>query len=166
MSHMASSPAERLRWPVRGAWGVAGLLWFFWLGYEDRGPGMVLFLAAVMSVAGGLTGLARWGARGGSTLREGSRHLGEALSAKGWRNPGAMWLAKSSWVGVAAGAAVGPLAALLMLLKTSLHNHPYLDFTGADLVAAVSRTPVWAAAGLLTGIAPLQEREASDYIKR
>jgi hypothetical protein len=54
-------------------------------------------------------------------------------------------------IGLAAGSAVGPLAALLMLIKTSIHSHPYLDFTPADLSAAIGRTPIWAGVGLLAG---------------
>jgi hypothetical protein len=56
-------------------------------------------------------------------------------------------------VGLAAGAAVGPLAALLMLIKVSIHAHPVPDFTPADLRAAIGRTPLWAGVGLLAGAA-------------
>lgn len=117
---------DRRRWAVRIAWAVAGLVWFVWLGAEDRGPATAIGVSVVLATAWGL-----------STARE-------ALTRAPWRLP---------LVGLAAGSAVGPLAALLMLIKTSIHAHPVPDFTPEDLRAAISRLPLWAGVGLLLGVA-------------
>jgi hypothetical protein len=48
--------------------------------------------------------------------------------------------------------AVTPLAVVLMLMKLSLHTHPYPDLLPVDLTAVLGRTPVWALAGLAVGL--------------
>jgi hypothetical protein len=110
------------------AWAVAGAIWVLWLGFEDRGPATPVGMAAILAAA--------WGAT--AFLKEGDARAG--------RQPGRALL-----IGLAAGSAVGPGAALLMLIKTSIHSHPVLDFTPADLSAAIGRTPIWAGVGLLAG---------------
>jgi len=134
MSSSGSFRASRrwIRWLV---WAVAGGIWFLWLGYEDPGPATVVGMAAILAVAWGLGAFLRARAALDGILR--SRRLA----------------ARHLLIGLAAGAAVGPLAALLMLIKTSIHSHPFLDFRPADLSAAIGRTPVWAGVGLLLGAA-------------
>ena len=44
----------------RVAWGLAGLLWFFWIAYEDQGLAALSFVAAAIAFASGLTVLNRW----------------------------------------------------------------------------------------------------------
>ncbi len=106
---------------------MAGAVWLLWLGYEDPGPATPLGMAAVLAAAWGFGAIVReWG-----------------------RRPAIRFLL----IGLASGAAVGPLAALLMLIKASIHSHPFPDFTPADLSAAVGRTPIWAGIGLLAGAA-------------
>jgi hypothetical protein len=126
---------ESRRWIRWAAWAVAGLAWLLWLGYEDRGPATPVGMAAILAAAWGL----------GAFLR--------AVEAR--RDACRPWpsTARILLIGLASGAAVGPLAALLMLIKTSIHSHPFLDFTPADLSAAIGRTPVWAGVGLLVGAA-------------
>ena len=117
----------------RVAWGLAGVLLFFWIAYEDRGLEVLTFVAVVVAFAAGLTGLNRW---------VGSDKL-----------PRRKWLVSVGAVGLVAGAAVGPLTALLMLVKMGLHVHPQLDFGPAQFIQALSRTAYWAALGMLIGVA-------------
>ncbi len=51
-----------------------------------------------------------------------------------------------------AGALLGPLAALLMLLKIGLHAHALPDYEAADVLAMLAWTPLAAAAGALFGL--------------
>lgn len=51
-----------------------------------------------------------------------------------------------------AGALVGPLAGLLMLLKVGLHAHVVPDYDLADVLAMLAWTPWAAALGMLFGI--------------
>jgi hypothetical protein len=120
-------PPERRRWTSLIAWAAAGAVWFLWLGSEDVGPRTPVAVSAVLAAAWGLSVALR---------REGEEAARRLLL-----------------VGLAAGAAVGPLAALLMLIKVSIHAHPVPEFTPTDLRAAIGRTPLWAGIGLLVGAA-------------
>jgi len=134
----------------RAAWGLTGLLWFLWLAVEDRSAGGPVIVAAAACLAVGLTVLRRWRLRGaGKTPAPALVHSlwGRRLDER------MVWLAQSTLCGFGAGLVVGPVAALLMLVKVSLHGHPAPDFTGADLVGALMRTPAWALAGLCLGAA-------------
>ncbi len=117
----------------RAAWGLAGLLWFFWIAYEDQGLTALSFVAVAIAFAAGLTALNRW--------------IGsEKLSRR-------TWLMRTASVGLAAGAAVGPLTALLMLIKLGLHAHPDADFGPDQFILALTRTIYWAGLGALIGLA-------------
>ncbi len=115
------------------AWGLAGLLWFFWIAYEDQGLEALSFVAAAIAFAAGLTALNRW---------VGSEKLLRRT-----------WLMRTAGVGLAAGAAVGPLTALLMLIKLGLHAHPEADFGPDQFILALTRTIYWAGLGILVGLA-------------
>ncbi|HSR48984.1 MAG TPA: hypothetical protein VLL77_13460 [Anaerolineales bacterium] len=109
----------------RFAWIAVGLAAFVWLALEDRG------LMAVQLLAAGLAGCGLLTARA--------------------RRPGGVrgrW-----WVvgGVAAGALVGPVAVLLILLKTGAHAHPEPDFTVAEVETVVARFPLWLLVGGIAG---------------
>jgi hypothetical protein len=116
----------------RIAWGLAGLLWFFWIAYEDQGLTALSFVAAAIAFAAGLTVLNRW--VGGEML------------------PRRQWLLHTGSVGLVAGAAVGPLTALLMLVKLGLHAHPEADFGPDQFLLALTRTIYWAGLGALIGL--------------
>ncbi|MGD8605389.1 MAG: hypothetical protein PVF49_12540, partial [Anaerolineales bacterium] len=83
-----------LTWPVRVFWLVTGLMWFVWLGVEDRGVLAVLLLATVISFSASLTGLQNWTA-------------GKRFSRRGWWG---WWLLMGGLWAVA----IGPLTVLLM----------------------------------------------------
>jgi hypothetical protein len=117
---------------ARIAWAVAGAVWFLWLGTEDVGPAAPVAVSAVLAAAWGLS----------VVLRRGGEEAARTSAAR-----------RLCLVGLAAGGAVGPLAALLMLIKISIHTHPVPDFTPADLRSAIGRTPLWAGVGLLVGAA-------------
>jgi hypothetical protein len=116
---------------MRLAWGASGLMWFLWLGVEDRGLAAVLLLASALAATFGLTALAR--AVGGKS------------------RPRRVWLTASTAAGLLSGLAVAPLAALLILIKTALHQHPVPDFRPEDLVTVLRLTPGWSISGLLVG---------------
>jgi hypothetical protein len=115
---------------IRYAWGLSGLGCAAWFAYEDRGLTPVVLLAAGLCLAAGLTGWYR-------LQRTPRRRLGR-------RAAGAL-------AGLLAGAAVGPSAALLILIKTGLHAHPQPDFTAADLGSVLSVWRAWTGAGLAAG---------------
>lgn len=122
-----------MRWITRFAWAGSGLFWFVWLGYEDRGSGVVLGLAATLCVSVGITIAAR----------------GFGAESKITRS----WLLYLSFLGTILGAAVTPVAVILMSLKVSLHDHPIQDFTPSDVVSVIKLVPVWITVGTLMGIA-------------
>jgi hypothetical protein len=122
-----------MRWIVRIAWAVAGVIWLLWIGYEDREQSAVTAVAALVAGAFGLSGFARWVGPDEITRRT--------------------WLVRTALAGTAAGASVGPLAALFMILKLGLHTHVVPHFDVADLMTVLGRTPVWTAIGLLAGLA-------------
>jgi hypothetical protein len=124
---------HRLSWSARAIWLLAGLVLFFWIGYEDRGLLSVLICSALLCLAGGLTLVERF-----ETRRETSS-----------RPMGILFLLYGSLIG----AAVGPAAALLMLIKVGLHGHIRPDFGAADLLRVVLLSPAWTLAGGLAGLA-------------
>lgn len=117
----------------RVAWGLAGILWFFWIAFEDQGLEAISFVAAAIAFAAGLTALNRRGAD-------------DKLSRRAW-------LMRTAGVGLVAGAAVGPLTAMLMLIKLGLHAHPDPDFGPEQFLLALTRTIYWAGLGALIGLA-------------
>lgn len=120
-----------LRWVVRAAWAVAAPAWAVWIAYEDRSLSAVMGLSAIVCAAFAVTAIARW--RGGK-LTERRR-----------------WLLESLGIGLVTGAMVAPGAAVLILMKISLHSHATPDFTSSDIAEVMSRLPVWALAGVLGG---------------
>ena len=120
-----------LRWIVRLVWVVVAPAWFVWIAVEDRTLGPVMLLAALVSSAFAITGLARW--RSGSPVER------------------RRWLLESTGVGLAAGALVAPIAILLILIKISIHAHGTPDFSPTDIGAVMGRMPVWMLAGMLCG---------------
>ena len=121
-----------LKWTVRGVWAIAGVFWFLWIAYEDRGTTAVQLLSLIISLALALTGLARWSQR-------------RRLEARGW-------LLSSSIAGTLGGGLIGPMAVTLMMLKTSLHLHAEPDFAAADLIHVLRASPLWAVVGLTIGL--------------
>lgn len=131
---MAEGGNNQLRGLTRAAWAAVGLGWFFWLGFEDSSAGTVVLLAGLVCLAAGITLIARKRALDFSTVQ----HAGalRAVLAAGLL-----------------GAAVGPVAALLMVVKTGLHGHIPPDFSLQDVLNMLQRIPVWAMAGGLLGLA-------------
>jgi hypothetical protein len=114
-------------------WIATGVIWFFWLGYEDKGPVAIVALAALVAFALGLEGLARW------TQKRPTRPT--------------IWLVQSIIMGALAGAVVVPIAVLLALVKISLHRHSASDFELASIKILVGQSIPWMAAGALFGAA-------------
>lgn len=118
---------------LRLLWFVTGVIWFVWLGYEDRNLTLVSILAALLAV---LVGFTVWG-----------------RMAKGKCDQGRSSLACVVFVGVISGAVTSPLAASLMVFKVGLHSHPSPDFSTSQIQAVLGRTPVWTLVGALLGLA-------------
>lgn len=138
------SAAHRGFRPQRLAWFLTGLFWLAWLGYEDRGLTAVVLLAGCIGAA---SGLSAWMRR-------------RAVRAGRW----SAWM-RGALLGALAGRSVAPLAALLILVKTSLHAHPVPDFTAADLGRVLDVWPAWTGAGLLVGLAGAGLAEASSIVE-
>ncbi len=117
-------------WVDRLLWAIVGLVWFLWLGYEDRTLGIVMVVACLLAVRFLMTAWLRWVA--------GAESWGERAG-------------RSAALGALLGASVPALAALLIMMKVSLHSHPEPDFNLMDIRALLIRTPVWALVGLLVG---------------
>jgi hypothetical protein len=115
-------------WYRRIAWGIAGLLWFFWLGYEDRGLSPVLIVASAIALAIAVEQLFRREANGHSPI-------------------------KASIAGAIIGGLVPAISVVLVLLKTSLHQHAIADFSENDIAILLRRTPFWFVGGFLFGAA-------------
>jgi hypothetical protein len=130
---MKRSVSSTLRLLSRGAWLTTGVVLFFWFGYEDRGLASVVACAVLLCLALGLTYI--------------SRFSGEQA-----RFPGASWT-RSMLFGVLVGAGVGPVSALLIIIKIGLHAHPVLDFDPQDLARVLKLSPVWGLSGGLLGLA-------------
>jgi len=125
--------SDRMLWAVRFAWAFSGLLWFFWLGYEDQSLTSVMLVAVAIIIAASITIFYRtiWNR--------------EATGSRGF-----FW---TSLLGLAAGLSVGPTTVLLVAVKISLHDHPVPDFAVLDMVSVLSRMPIWGVIGLLSGMA-------------
>lgn len=117
---------------VRVAWFVTGLLWFMWLGIEDRGIVVILLLGAAISFSAALTGLDRWGS-------------GKILSERQW------WLRWAGF-GLSMAIGIGPLALLLMMVKVGLHSHGLSDFDLGDVQQMLGVWPIWGMGALLLGL--------------
>ncbi|MGA9533995.1 MAG: hypothetical protein WBR18_14840, partial [Anaerolineales bacterium] len=97
-------------------------------GYEDRSTTPVLILAALVALAVSMSWLDRR-----------QHQIG-----------GHRWTVAA--IGALIGGSVPLLAALLILVKVSLHGHAPADFSQTDIRQVLGRWSVWTAAGLLAGI--------------
>ena len=95
---------------------------FVWLGYEDTSLVFVTLLGA-----------------GAATLL--AVHSLAGRRTQNWKS--------FALAGLIAGGLVAPIAAVMMLVKVSLHSHAHSDFTLAQVIGVLSRAPVWAGAGSL-----------------
>jgi hypothetical protein len=114
-------------------WAVIGVSVFFWIGYEDRTTIAPILL-------------------GGSLALALAFQLGQ-LSFMGSALYPRRRIAEYLMLGMSAGALAMPIAALSILVKVSLHSHVPPDFSQADVLAVLRRTPIWAGAGALIGFA-------------
>ena len=117
---------------VRLAWFATGLMWFVWLGVEDRGIVVILVLGTAISFSAALTGLDRWGS---------GRNLSQA-----------QWWIRRIVFGLCTAMGIGPLALLLMTIKVSLHSHGMPDFDLADVEQLLQVWPVWGVSALCLGL--------------
>jgi hypothetical protein len=113
-------------------WGFTGLAWFLWLAFEDRNLTAVVILGILIAATAGYEVYWRWEK---SQPRMGSDGV------------------QVIFIGALAGAMVGPIAAILVMVKTALHQHPVADFTAADLHTLIGRVPIWILIGVLLGAA-------------
>jgi hypothetical protein len=109
----------------RFAWIAVGLAGMVWLALEDRGVMVVQLLAAGIVASGLLTARTR---------------LPEPIRGRWWVVGGAL-----------AGAFVGPVAVLLILVKTGAHAHPESDLTVEQVETVLARFPLWLLVGGIAG---------------
>ncbi|OGO17391.1 MAG: hypothetical protein A2Z14_04255 [Chloroflexi bacterium RBG_16_48_8] len=122
-----------MKWLRRIVWGITGIVWFLWLGYEDRSLTSVIAVAALIAFALGLEVLAKWTQK---------RPVKPTL-----------WLLRCILIGAFAGAIVGPIIVVLAVGKISLHHHPTPDFELAGMRMLMGKSLTWIAAGALFGAA-------------
>lgn len=53
--------------------------------------------------------------------------------------------------GFLAGAAITPVALLLMIFKTGLHSHSVPDYTIGHIISVIRKTPIWLISGIFIG---------------
>lgn len=130
-------PGLLLRWNAV----LCSALIFLWSGPEDTRIGSAVALGVWSAVSIGTIWASRYSR---------STHFG--------------WRAAALWVTF--GAAVGAGAALctvaVMLFKDIRHAHPFPDYPPGLLMAMITRTPAWAAAGALFAVAIALVRDALD----
>jgi hypothetical protein len=107
---------------------VLGAFLLVWLPFEDSNEQLATAFAAAISV-----GVAA--------------HL--AIRRKSFQP---VSFRKYLLLGGLAGLIVGPLAFLLMAIKTGLHGHAAPDFTSTQVIAVFLRMPAWGLGGLLIGL--------------
>lgn len=124
--------STRVKW-IRRAWTAAlAAAWFVWLVSESTQTAVVLLLSLAAVASAGLPRAAR-----------------RVTAAPGGMRRAAI----AALAGCLLGALVPLLAAVMMLVKVSLHSHATPDFSTGDLVAVLVRTPVWVIGGGLLGAA-------------
>jgi hypothetical protein len=107
---------------------VLGIALILWLPIEDVNLSQVLFFANAVC--------AWWAAR--FLLNIAPQH------------PAFLW--RHVLIGLVAGLAVSPVAVFLMAFKSGLHGHGIPDFSSAQVLGVLARSPVWIVAGLLLGL--------------
>lgn len=131
-------------WSKKIAWAFAGLVWFFWIGYEDRGLVAVLIVSAVIAVPVGFEAYTRWRVKLGVSYRQSTM--------------------RGALAGTLSGALVGIIAILIALMKVSLHQHVIADFSSGDILTLLNRIPVWSIAGLLIGSSLAMITWGKEYV--
>jgi hypothetical protein len=103
-----------------------------WLGMEDSSLLLPVLLGGVLAtILGLLAALEHYG--------------GQAV-------PSGRFLGGSILFGGVIGASAAIVTILLMVIKTSLHGHPYPDYPLPVLLVVLARLPAWGLAGMLTGL--------------
>jgi hypothetical protein len=121
-----SKPAIPLRMRLTAM--ILGMVFLFWIPFEDSSPTITLLLALA---------LCAWGAV--YFLIKTQSHLHRVLL-------------RTILAGTLAGAAVTPLALFLLAFKTGLHGHQAPDFTPEQIFSVIYRGPIWLVGGFLIGL--------------
>ena len=108
-----------------------GIFTFVWMGAEDS-----VWLVTVLGL-----GLALLCAAHG------------VFRLKGHTFPLRLWIPATVGLGAAVGAGTALATMLFMVMKTSLHNHIYPDYSFPLISGIAGRLLTWTAAGALVGLA-------------
>ncbi len=117
---------------------VLGILLFAWLPFEDTTERWVILFSLA---------LATWIATRLSIL---------------YPVQASYFLPLQILTGTLAGLAVSPVALLFMAFKSGIHGHGIPDFTPAQVVDVLGRTPFWGGAGFCFGLGSALWRRAKS----
>ena len=123
-----STPQSAIPLRMRLTAILLGMVFLFWLPFEDSSPTAALLLALAISAWGGAYILAK-------AQKPLQRVLFRAVLA-----------------GTLAGIAITPLALFLMAFKAGLHSHQTPDFTPDQIISVIYRGPIWLVGGFLIGL--------------
>jgi hypothetical protein len=118
---------------ARIGWGVAGALWFVWIGIEDPSVLTVLILSATFLSALAVT-----------VYQRRIKHMSRSRPLR------SVTILVAGFLG---GLLVTPIAVVLMAVKISLHNHVLPDFSCTDVIQVLSSTPAWGIGALMLSAA-------------
>jgi hypothetical protein len=134
------------RWFLQGAyaWRIATTGWsialLLWLLFEDSDPRSVMSFA----LAGCLLVALRFTPAG--------RARTPVQDPEPPEKPLFRLLLPYLLAGLLAGLVSAPVGVAVMAMKSGLHSHSIPDFSGAQVMATLTGTPLWAAAGILLGL--------------
>lgn len=133
MKKLNQIEARQSEWWIRSAWLIAFVLWFIWIGLEDRSSVTVLIMSAAPILAVGIT-----------------LYIRRVMRLPG---PGARRFGTILLLGLVGGLLVTPTAVVLMAVKIALHNHALPEFTRGDVNRVLSSTPAWTLGAFMLGAA-------------
>lgn len=121
---------------------IVGISWIIWLSIENSSERVVLLFSVI------LCGLI--------ALRFVIKYPAQSIEGNNNTQSGVQQSTRKKYyyplIGAVTGMAVTPVAIFMMALKTGLHGHLGPDFSSAQMISVLFRTPIWIIGGILTGL--------------